>query len=237
MGRKLDDLTAIDRWRGQSVEQPAPPYVPDELGPCLVWRGTLFNSGYGCVRYGGRYHRLHRIAWIIRRGEPPVETPLVLHRCDVRTCWSDQHLWLGTQAQNCIDMVIKNRHVNTRKTHCKRGHPYDGDNLWTEESETGRRCRTCARERMRQLQTDPEHRAKKREWDRRHANNKRNGTARKYRVNQKRVIVFLLGMAAGAVLVLGVIVTQAFLLDHHKGENSDAERMVGRRSAPQVFHR
>lgn len=36
-------------------------------------------------------------------------------------------------------------HANAQKTHCKRGHPYTGDNLIT--TATGRRCRECVRTR------------------------------------------------------------------------------------------
>jgi hypothetical protein len=33
------------------------------------------------------------------------------------------------------------------KTHCPRGHPYSGDNLyvWTNSTRTNRQCRECAR--------------------------------------------------------------------------------------------
>lgn len=185
MPRKFDDSTAIARWTAQSVEEPAPSYVPSEFGPCLIWGGTLFGSGYGCVRYGRAYRRLHRMAWIIRHGEPPPETPYVLHRCDRRTCWADSHLWLGTQAQNCVDMVDKKRHVNTRKTHCVNGHPLDGDNLYRQPGDASRRgCRTCYRERMRRLMADPEYREKKREWEKKYRENKKAGISRKNRRKQ-----------------------------------------------------
>jgi hypothetical protein len=33
--------------------------------------------------------------------------------------------------------------VNARKTHCKRGHPLFGDNLYTRKDKPGRQCKQC----------------------------------------------------------------------------------------------
>jgi len=52
---------------------------------------------------------VHRAAWIARHGEPPPETPFVLHHCDRPSCFADRHLWLGTHKDNMADMVAKGR--------------------------------------------------------------------------------------------------------------------------------
>lgn len=48
-------------------------------------------------------------------------------------------------------MTAKGRHWATKKTHCKHGHPFEGDNLGFLPD--GRRvCRVCQRERMARFQ-------------------------------------------------------------------------------------
>lgn len=34
-------------------------------------------------------------------------------------------------------------HANARKTHCKRGHPYEGENLYLYDNGLRRHCRRC----------------------------------------------------------------------------------------------
>jgi hypothetical protein len=47
----------------------------------------------------------------------------------------------GTRAENIQDCVKNNHHVNAGKTHCPRGHPYEGDNLIVYRG--GRYCHAC----------------------------------------------------------------------------------------------
>jgi hypothetical protein len=64
------------------------------------------------------------------------------------------HLFLGTHDDNMADMKAKRRatNANARKTHCKRGHPFAGENLqWI--NGTHRSCRTCARARLHDLRS------------------------------------------------------------------------------------
>jgi len=117
-----------------------------EIGDCLVWTGYANRRGYGRITIHYRDMVVHRAAWIARHGEPPSETPWVLHRCDNPPCWRDDHLFLGTPADNFADMCAKGRFTNheTLKTHCKHGHPFDTAN--TRIGEGRRACRACERE-------------------------------------------------------------------------------------------
>lgn len=85
----------------------------EERDGCLVWTGSLNSKGYGMISLVhegyGRSAQVHRVAWIERHGQPPAETPYVLHRCDNPPCFRDEHLWLGTQADNIHDMHAKGR--------------------------------------------------------------------------------------------------------------------------------
>lgn len=49
----------------------------------------------------------------------------------------------GSRAENALDMVRHGTHVQTRKTHCPQGHPYDEENTYRRGSR--RSCLTCKR--------------------------------------------------------------------------------------------
>ena len=111
---------------------------------CWLWTGCL-KTGYGYFRWDNScaHDRAHHAAWRLFKGEIP-QGMYVLHRCDVMACANPNHLWLGTQRDNVLDMYAKgrNRHYNALKTHCKRGHELSGDNLIILDGD-GRWCRTC----------------------------------------------------------------------------------------------
>lgn len=57
------------------------------------------------------------------------------------------NLEFGTQSANSLDSVRHGTHPNTRKTHCKNGHPYTEQNTYRQPGlrRARRACRTCAR--------------------------------------------------------------------------------------------
>jgi len=83
-----------------------------EIGDCLVWTRRFTKLGYGAIKIGKHQMTAHRAAWIARYGEPPPETPCVLHHCDNPPCWRDDHLFIGTHADNMADMAAKGRASN-----------------------------------------------------------------------------------------------------------------------------
>ena len=115
--------------------------------PCKLWGGALSHNGYGVVYANGRSgQRVHRLVWVEVNGPIPPETPCVLHYCDVRNCYEVEHLFLGTQADNMRDMVVKGRHREQGKTHCPQGHPYSDENTYINPGTGGRVCRVCHRD-------------------------------------------------------------------------------------------
>ena len=52
----------------------------------------------------------------------------------------------GTRSENNLDMVRNGNHNHARKTHCKWGHPFTGDNLIVTNKQ--RLCRECKRRRQ-----------------------------------------------------------------------------------------
>lgn len=81
-------------------------------GDCHVWTGGCNSKGYGAAQRGPgeRTGLAHRVAWTLRHGKPPPDTPHVLHRCDNPPCCRDDHLFLGTPLDNTLDKCAKGRH-------------------------------------------------------------------------------------------------------------------------------
>lgn len=120
-----------------------------EPGRCpQEWQGSRDARGYGRIGVNGsRSPQLtHRVAWELANG--PIHDGLyVCHHCDNPPCVTIAHLFLGTNSDNQLDSVSKGRHRSAnelRKTHCLRGHPYTGDNLYIAPDGT-RYCRECQR--------------------------------------------------------------------------------------------
>lgn len=86
----------------------APIEGPDD---CALWTGTVLRTGYGQFATASpkKGWQAHRAAWELTRGPVP-EGQNVLHHCDVKLCVA--HLFLGTQADNILDMVAKNRQAS-----------------------------------------------------------------------------------------------------------------------------
>lgn len=100
-------------------------YEVDEKTGCWNWTGHKNVKGYGVIagvingkRYvpKGRQMLAHRASWIIHKGDIPkgdsYHGKIVMHKCDNPSCVNPEHLSLGTQSDNVLDMVKKGRKVS-----------------------------------------------------------------------------------------------------------------------------
>ena len=84
----------------------------EKTDSCWFWRGGISSRGYGnfAFRKDGIVvnNRAHRFSFELAFGKIP-KNILVCHKCDNPLCVNPQHLFLGTQKDNAIDMVKKGR--------------------------------------------------------------------------------------------------------------------------------
>jgi len=109
--------------------------------PCWVWQGATHSGGYGSVRRpGGPVESTHRVLYKETVGVIPAGLHLD-HLCRVRACCNPDHLEPVTPRENILRGVGQGA-LHAAKTHCLRGHPFSGDNLFYARA-GGRLCRKC----------------------------------------------------------------------------------------------
>lgn len=82
---------------------------------CWEWTGYRDKKGYGEFRIFGDNYRTHRVAYLLTNGEIPNEM-FVCHKCDNPPCCNPDHLFLGTNQDNMIDCILKERKPNIKLT-------------------------------------------------------------------------------------------------------------------------
>jgi hypothetical protein len=124
-------------WEKVNKNGEVPSCCP-ELGKCWLWIGTTNKKGYG--RFVLKDRKLvvpHRFIYEVLYGKIPKNLQID-HLCRIRRCVNPQHL----QAITGLENIRRGLPFRTIKTHCLRGHPLFGKNLYIG---TGNRrvCRIC----------------------------------------------------------------------------------------------
>lgn len=89
---------------------------------CWLWTAAKGKAGYGAIKVERRkLVSTHRFSYELHFGPIP-EGMQVCHDCDVRNCVRPDHLFLGTDLDNKLDMLQKGRHgAYTRPERIQRG--------------------------------------------------------------------------------------------------------------------
>jgi hypothetical protein len=88
--------------------------MPEPNSGCLLWLGAIDGEGYGHTKVEGRRRGVHRIALERKLGRPLRPGELSCHKCDVRICINEDHLFPGSNDDNMADMAAKGRSVQPR---------------------------------------------------------------------------------------------------------------------------
>lgn len=135
--------------------------TPDLLPPRFAARVTVDTNGcwivlgahgdhYASVSHCNKRSLAHRLAYEILVG--PIPDGLTIdHLCMVKSCCNPEHLEPVSLAENLKRARRAGKGagaINVAKTHCPKGHPYSGENLYR-RADGRRECRTCQRARIR----------------------------------------------------------------------------------------
>jgi len=107
---------------------------------CWEWTGSRDSIGYGHVSIAKKMRKAHRVSYFLAHGDLPAGLT-VDHLCRNLICVNPDHLEMVTHAEN-MRRGISFSAKNHKKTHCPRGHAYDGKN-----SRGARICLACEHKR------------------------------------------------------------------------------------------
>jgi hypothetical protein len=106
---------------------------------CWIWMGHVDKDGYGKIDNT----TAHKAAYRQLIGEVPDGMELD-HRCEVRCCVNPSHLNIVTPKKNKELTLERGRHFQRNMTHCEKGHPFSGENLYINPNNNKRICRACS---------------------------------------------------------------------------------------------
>ena len=105
---------------------------------CWPWTAARDKDGYGLFKLDGRLRRAHRIAWMMAHAAAVTDLGghhggCICHQCDNPCCCNPDCLFLGSMADNVMDMYLKSRGPTGDRSGqrtCPEAFPR-GDDHWT----------------------------------------------------------------------------------------------------------
>ena len=99
--------------KGLSAEERFNLQTKKEDGKCWEWLGN-HKRRYGSIWYGNKRMPAHKFSYFLHFGYMPKCKEYVCHKCDNTFCVNPDHLFLGNQKDNMLDMTRKGRHSNNK---------------------------------------------------------------------------------------------------------------------------
>ena len=111
----------------------------DEKTDCWNWNRCKTVAGYGVLKLNGKQVYAHRLMYEKTGLKIPLELELD-HLCRNPGCVNPDHLEAVTHRENLLRSPIQVAAINTKKTHCIRGHEFATHSV----TKNGRRrCIVC----------------------------------------------------------------------------------------------
>jgi hypothetical protein len=121
---------------------------------CLLWNGSATSNGYGDLSVLGKHLRVHRVAYVLKRGPVPagMDVGHTCHdndeacrggteHCIHRRCFEPSHLELQTRQRNSKASGRLGQ-VKLKNMTCRQGHLFDEQNTYI-GPKGDRQCRAC----------------------------------------------------------------------------------------------
>ncbi len=83
------------------------------LNNCWIYKGEKQPTGYGKIRFKGKYFTVTRIMYELVYGKSDPNKQMC-HSCDNPSCVNPLHLWEGTRSENAQDSIKKGRFLRAK---------------------------------------------------------------------------------------------------------------------------
>lgn len=119
-------------------------YLKLEPNGCWTWTGSRLPSGYGTFYLSKKQRHIyaHRFSYQACNGLDLTEKQ-IHHVCGNKACVNPNHLQDLTVKEHMRITPGTFPYVQSRKTHCPQGHPYNLDNTRYNIDKYGREHRSC----------------------------------------------------------------------------------------------
>lgn len=83
-------------------------FIPEPNSGCWLWESRLEAAGYARFSFLGKNRKASRVSLLLYKGRDLGDLS-ACHKCDVPCCVNPDHIFAGTNKDNCVDKAKKRR--------------------------------------------------------------------------------------------------------------------------------